>query len=97
MARKTKQIKEEVEKAKKKAEEALAKQQEVEQLVIEAEEEERAILDRTKESIENLCNADNLFCGVVITTEDIMMLLRQKLSIGKDENIKIPFHIYFND
>lgn len=76
--------------------EIAAKELELEQNRLEAErveQEEKANIETTKQTISKLCTEQNYFCGVIITTDDLLMLV--KLSIeNKGENISIPFNIY---
>ena len=48
--------------------------------------------DDTKEQIETLCK-DKYICGIVLTEEDLLNLLKLKFAKPK-ENIEIPFNLY---
>lgn len=68
---------------------------EVNELLKLAEQEEKQILDDTEINIQELIKEFNLFCGVILTHEDIISILR--LALQTNESIKIPFKLYFNE
>jgi hypothetical protein len=85
---KSKEIRQEAKQAKERLDE-------INRLIEEAKVEEQAIITRVKAEIDSMCEADNLFCGVILTTEDIIAIV--KLAFETKETIKIPYNIYFND
>ena len=93
--RKIKTIKTEIEKAKLDSDNALLKLKEVEELAKEAEKEEAENKERIVQDINNICSTSNLFCGIILTPDDILKIVQ--LAIESKENIKIPFQLYFND
>lgn len=80
---------------KKEAEKIVEKLREIEILAREAELEEKAVIEDINNAITELCKKDNLFCGVVLTPEDIINVFRTALE--SKENVKIPFHLYYNE
>jgi len=46
--------------------------------------------------IASLCKERNLFCGVILTEEDIFNLIRVKLANPR-ENVKIRFSLYIQE
>jgi polysaccharide deacetylase 2 family uncharacterized protein YibQ len=75
--------------------EAQKKLAEIERLELEAQQEEKNILETAAKNIENVCTLNNLFCGVILTHEDLITVLQMALKSG--EQIKIPFRLYFNE
>lgn len=88
MARKSK-------KAREAAEEQAKRLQEMKELLERAEQEEKQILEDTEKDIQEIAEKNNLFCGVILSHEDLLNVL--KLALETKENIKIPFKLYFND
>lgn len=88
MARKSKKVREA-------AEEQAKRLQEMKELLEQAEQEEKKILEDTEESIQKIAEKNNIFCGVILSQEDLLAVLR--LALETKENIKIPFKLYFND
>ena len=88
MARKSKSIKKE----KKEAQERLA---EIERLEIEAQKEEKKKLDDATEAINKICDESNIFCGVVLSTPDLLKVVQ--LAIESEEEVSIPFRIYYKE
>lgn len=86
--RKSKEVKLEVERA-------IERLKECEVLAREAEKEENGRVDAAREQIMQICSKENLFCGMILSTEDIAGIV--KLAIGSKEHVKIPFNLYFND
>ena len=88
MARKLKKINEEKLEVQKK----LA---EIERLELEAQQEEQDKLDMVNGAINSLCETNSMFCGVILTHEDLISVIQLALKSG--EQVKIPFRIYVND
>ena len=88
MARKSKKVREA-------AEEQAKRLQEMKELLEIAEQEEKKLLENTEESIKEIADKNNIFCGVILSHEDLLSVLR--LALETKENIKIPFKLYFND
>jgi hypothetical protein len=88
MSRKVKEVKEEAAKA-------LARLREIEELQQLAEKEDAVLLENTEQAIKNLCTEPGVFCGVILTPEDLTNVI--SLAIRTGQNVKIPFKLYFND
>lgn len=87
MSKKSNELKEKALELKKQAEEAIA-------LLKQAEEEEAQLIKDTETKIKEIADANNVYCGVILTKEDILGIV--SLAIDTNENIKIPFRIYPN-
>ena len=88
MGKKRKEILSEMEEARKRLEE-------IEKLAKEEENESIKLLEDTNTQIENIIKERDLFCGVVLTKEDVIQIV--SLIIDTKENITIPFKLYFKD
>ena len=88
MARKSKIVLSEL----KKAQERL---KEIEALRIKSEEEEKATIDETFKQIDSICKQEDLFCGVILTAQDVAKIV--ELAIQSKESIKIKYNLYFNE
>ena len=88
MARKLRTINQE----KKEAQERLA---EIERIELEAQQEEKEVAEMVTTSINMACSNNNLFCGVILTHDDLISVLQLALKTG--EQVKIPFRLYFNE
>jgi len=110
MARKSKEVKEiadkeadkirdDFEKTKKKleeeAEKAAKRLREIEATLLAAEEEEKQMVARTETTIDEACKAAGMFCGVTLTKDDLLNVI--KLAIETGQNVKIPYKLYFNE
>lgn len=82
---------------KQEADQILERLKEVQELQQLAEQEEKEILEATQEQIKTLCEDNNLFCGIIITTDDLLTIVKTKLSIDPKDSIRIPFRLYYND
>ena len=85
-------------KAKEKAAELEKAQQELEAAereLKEEEEAEKALFEDITSRITKICDDNNMFCGAVLTADDIATVVM--LAIKTKENIKIPFRLYFNE
>ena len=56
-------------------------------------EAEKRLLLETEEKIKKVAEDESLFCGIILTVDDILQII--KLAIEQKENIKIPFKLYF--
>lgn len=88
MARKIKTINDELKVA-------ATRLQELQVLKEQQETEEKFIIESTEAQIKSLCEANDLFCGVVVTLPDLLAII--KMAIETKETIKIPFRLYFKD
>lgn len=79
----------------KEREEASKKLLELQRIEEEARKKEEQLLADVTSKINEICDEENIFCGVVLTTEDLLEIVR--LAIAKNENITIPFRLYFNE
>ena len=75
--------------------EVINKLKEIETLETEIIKEENEKLQDAISSIEKICTKNNLFCGVVLTTQDLLEVI--KIAIESKENVSIPFRVYFKD
>lgn len=83
-------------KEKKNVAEAMRKQ--LERIEAEAQQElesEIRLLEEKTNEINTLCAEEELFCGIIITPDDVLQII--KIAIETKENIKIPFRLYFNN
>ncbi len=84
-------------KSKEKASVAEAMRKQLERVEAEAQQEleaEKRLLEETEMKINEICTEEDLFCGIILTTEDILQIV--KIGIEQKENVKIPFRLYFN-
>jgi hypothetical protein len=88
MARKSKQIISEFN-------ELLEKVKETEQLLKLSEKEELDLLESVRTNINQIAESNNLFCGIILTPDDITNII--KMAISAKDNIKIPFQLYYNE
>lgn len=88
MVRKSKKVREEAKQQAKRLEE-------MKELLEKAEQNEKQTLEDGEENIKQITEKDNLFCGVILSHEDLIAVL--KLALETKEVIKIPFKLYFND
>jgi uncharacterized Fe-S cluster-containing protein len=88
MARKSKAVKDELLKKRKQLEE-------VERLYQEAEAEDANRLDKLKDGIDKMVEAEGLFCGVILTHDDLVNVISVALKTG--ESVKIPYRLYYNE
>jgi precorrin-6B methylase 1 len=58
-------------------------------------ESEKRLLEETEQKINSLCEGDSLFCGIILSPEDILHVVG--MAMKTKENIKIPFKLYFNN
>ena len=84
-------------KAAEKAAELEKAQQELEaaEKELKEEEAEKALFKEIASKITKICDDNNMFCGAVLTADDIATIV--SLAIQAKENIKIPFRLYFNE
>ena len=57
--------------------------------------EEEEIRSTTTATIKELAESNNFFCGVIINKADLLKIT--ELMIDTQEQIKIPFQLYYND
>lgn len=74
---------------------ALAKLQEIEKVALQAEEDEKKLLERIENEINELCDQNGLFWGVIISPDDMSGIV--KLMVQEKENVKIKGKLYFTD
>jgi hypothetical protein len=74
---------------------ALAELQEKERQQIKAEAEEREVIEGAENQLTQLCEENGLFCGVILTPDDIAGIV--KLMCESKDNIKIKAKMYFTD
>ena len=95
MTRKTKTIREEAQKLVSELEKAKSKVEEINKLAELAADEEKDVLKQTAEKIEALCLENGLFCGMILTTPDLLAIVQ--LAIESKDQITIPFRLYFKE
>jgi hypothetical protein len=88
MARKIKSIGKEADKLKQQLEE-------VQRLYDEAQAEDEALKSQVKSTIDNICNSNDMFCGVILSETDIAKIV--ELALVKKEAVRIPYNLYFED
>lgn len=86
--RKTKTLKSEMDKI-------TARLSEIQKLAEEAKLEETHKIEGMKVSINEICETENVFCGIILTPEDVISIVQ--LAIISKENVKIPYNLYFDD
>lgn len=74
---------------------ALAELQEKERLQKVAEAEEREILDGAQLQVDQLCEQYGLYCGAIISPDDISSIV--KLMVEKQDNVTIKAKFFFNE
>lgn len=89
MKRKSKEITEKLDEAKSKFEELVELQKQ-------AEKEEIDIIEKTTSEISKIADEKNMFCGVVLSKQDIISIVDLALKSG-GESVKIPFKLYYNE
>lgn len=72
-----------------------AKQQigELEAYIKKYEQENDNIIANAETQVKKICEKNNLFCGIVLTKELLLQLI--DMALTTDENILVPFKIYF--
>jgi hypothetical protein len=88
MARKSKKVMADTTDIRKKYEEAKA-------LLEAAEAEDKNIIEATEKQIVGLCEANDIFCGVILTAIDVAKVVEIALTTG--ESVRIPFKLYYNE
>lgn len=88
MARKSKQASEKLEEVQKELERLQAEKEL-------ADQQEQELIDNTKKAIDGECEEAGLYCGVILTPEDVLAIVQ--LAIQTKENIKIPYNLYFKE
>lgn len=58
-------------------------------------EEEQKMVSDLENQINEMLSENDLFCGVVLTHDDILNIV--DMAIKMKENIKIPFKLYFKE
>ena len=93
--RKTVQLKREVLEHSQEAERATERLSKVEEDLKTAIEEEDAMVTDLENRINEMCSEKDIFCGVVLSHDDILNIVDMAIKIK--ENIKIPFKLYFKE
>jgi hypothetical protein len=73
----------------------LEKVAELERLQAEAEAEEKQKIESATSSIETIASDIEMFCGVILSQQDIVAVVDLALKTG--EPVKIPFKLYFKE
>lgn len=95
MTRKTKSIKSEYEQHAQEVLRQQARLKEIEELHRLAVEEEKAQFEQLVSDIDEMCAGQGMFCGVILTPEDLANIV--KLAIETKEPIKIKYNLYYNE
>ena len=85
-------------KSKEKTATADAMRKQLERIQAEAEQEQQAeirVLEDTEKQINEIIGKEDLFCGVILTPQDVLSVVEMAMTVK--ENIKIPFKLYYND
>ena len=85
-------------KSKEKVETAEAMRKQLERIQAEAEQEqlaEQRCLDETSKEIADIAEKNEMFCGIILTPQDVLQIVEMAISVK--ENIKIPFKLYYNE
>jgi len=77
------------------AEETARRLKEMNDLLLLAEKEEEDLLLNVEDTIKGIAEKNGLFCGVILTHDDLISVLQLALKTG--EKVKIPFRLYFNE
>lgn len=75
--------------------ELIEKVKQTEELLKEFEKEELNQVEDIRNKINEIAESGGLFCGIILTVEDIMNII--KIAMESKEQIKIPFQLYYND
>jgi hypothetical protein len=70
----------------------------LERIQAEAEQEllaEKRLLEEVEASINEICEREDLYCGIILTPQDVMQIV--DLAMQSKENIKIPFRLYYKE
>jgi hypothetical protein len=78
-----------------KSKELTKRLREIETLKAEAEAEEKAKMDSVQNQIDEIFSENDMFCGIILTWEDIASIVR--LALETKENVRIPYRLYFNE
>lgn len=85
-------------KSKEKTATAEAMRKQVERIEQEAEQEQLAearLLEETEKKIQEIVDAEDLYCGIILTPQDILSIVEMAMVVK--ENIKIPFKLYYKE
>ena len=82
--------------AKKRALEAERRFKEAQKEVEKAQQEEKELLESGQKQVEEICNKNQLFCGIILRKEDVISLVTIAIENG-GKAIKIPFKLYIDD
>jgi esterase/lipase len=70
------------------------KMQDLNATYTEAMHEEQKVIDLIKKDINEICDKYGMFCGVVLTQQDVLGIVQTALA-HKGETVEIPYHLYF--
>jgi len=82
-------------KAQQEIDDKLKKLEEAKQLALEEDKAEKENIENIKIQIEELSKSNSLFCGVILTKDDILQLIKMAMEV--QDNIKIPFALYIEE
>ncbi len=58
-------------------------------------ENENRLINKISTAIDEMCNEEEIFCGVIITKDDLLRII--EAMINNNAPVKIPYTLYFNE
>lgn len=58
-------------------------------------ENENNLIRKISTAIDDMCNEEEIFCGVIITQDDLLRIT--EAMIKNNAPVKIPYTLYFNE
>jgi hypothetical protein len=77
------------------AKKQVEKLKETEELIKLARQEELDKLESITKQIQEICVKNDVFCGVIITIEDLLSIIR--IAVESKEAVHVPFRIYIKE
>lgn len=93
MSKKRNEIKLKAEAIQKEIENKISSLKELEKMEKSVVEEEKQKKDSLKETIDNLCSRQELFCGAIFTLDDLFQMIRILKDTG-DNTVKVGYMLY---
>lgn len=75
--------------------EAQRRMEEIQQTMEQAKAEEEKMIASVTSQIQQLCDDNSLYCGLILTPKDVLTIV--EAAIGAKDNIQIPFRLYFKE
>ena len=79
----------------KEKQEALKRLKEVEELEALSLKEDADRLENVTNEITKVCEKNDMFCGVILTQQDILEII--KVAMDSKQNVSIPFKVYYKE